>query len=422
VEIIDYKALLIGRCLGRGAEGAVFEARWQVRRAGRPACVPPLPLPEPPAPLPRPRLRPPTLLASLQPPRPANPPACPPPHPQDSPVAIKEGPSLNEIEIYLASGSHDNVVAVRGLTQKVRRRQVVGGRGWAGKSGRGNGEPGVPSLTLLCPRAIVLCPPQDDGTWCLVLEYCGRGTLDTLLHHGSGHGHGHGHGHHGGGAGGGERFEAELPKLLPLARGIARGMLHLHSRRPAILHRDLKPGARPRGVGGRRLAGGRRPRLASARRSTPLCNTQRSPCCASHRPPRPPKGNIFVGHGGVMKIGDFGMSRHVMHTPDSPPPAPGAAPGTAPGMPRAGGTSGGGGGSGGGAHAAQQQPGRTLTPGVVGTVVYSAPEVLDESLQLPGAPADRILKVRLGGCEPGRRIPQPILAKPGGVMGAVFPA
>jgi hypothetical protein len=68
VEIIDHRSLVIGHCLGRGAEGAVFEARWQ-----------------------------------------------------DAPVAVKEAPSVNEIEIYLTAGSHDNIVGLRGLSQKVGR-------------------------------------------------------------------------------------------------------------------------------------------------------------------------------------------------------------------------------------------------------------------------------------------------------------
>jgi serine/threonine protein kinase len=111
-----------------------------------------------------------------------------------------------------------------------------------------------------------------------------------------------------------------VAKLLQIIRSVARGMLHLHTRRPPLLHRDLKP------------------------------------------------ANIFVGHGLVMKIGDFGMSRNVAL---GLPPAPGS-PLAAPGTP--------------GSLA------RTLTPGVVGTVAYAAPEVLDESLQQPDAPGERLLK------------------------------
>lgn len=39
---------------------------------------------------------------------------------QDAPVAVKDSPSLNEIEMYMAVGVHDNVVGLRGLCQKVR--------------------------------------------------------------------------------------------------------------------------------------------------------------------------------------------------------------------------------------------------------------------------------------------------------------
>lgn len=66
-----------------------------------------------------------------------------------------------------------------------------------------------------------------------MLEFCGRGTLDTMLHHGSL------------GTGGASGRRADMQKLLLMMRGIARGMVHLHTRRPPILHRDLKPGERP---------------------------------------------------------------------------------------------------------------------------------------------------------------------------------
>jgi hypothetical protein len=45
--------------------------------------------------------------------------------------------------------------------------------------------------------------------------------------------------------------------------------------------------------------------------------------------------------------------------------------------------------------AAAAPPVRTLTPGVVGTIAYSAPEVLDEQLQQPHATVERILKVSM---------------------------
>lgn len=36
MEVVEHKSLKIGRCLGRGAEGAVYEGRWQVRGWGFP--------------------------------------------------------------------------------------------------------------------------------------------------------------------------------------------------------------------------------------------------------------------------------------------------------------------------------------------------------------------------------------------------
>lgn len=38
----------------------------------------------------------------------------------DSPVAIKQGLSDSEINMFLSAGAHDNLVGLRGLTQKVR--------------------------------------------------------------------------------------------------------------------------------------------------------------------------------------------------------------------------------------------------------------------------------------------------------------
>lgn len=108
-------------------------------------------------------------------------------------------------------------------------------------------------LTLLCTWCLCLLRTpllQADGKWCLVLEHCGRGTLDMLLHHcrsplarapqpraaaaaGAGHTSLQEQQQH--------LTRPDVVKLLPLIRGVVRGLLHLHSRRPAILHRDVKP-------------------------------------------------------------------------------------------------------------------------------------------------------------------------------------
>lgn len=55
------------------------------------------------------------------------------------------------------------------------------------------------------------------------MEYCPRGTLDLMLHHSAA-----------------ARWDSA--KLVSMVRSIARGMLHLHTRKPPMLHRDLKPG------------------------------------------------------------------------------------------------------------------------------------------------------------------------------------
>lgn len=55
------------------------------------------------------------------------------------------------------------------------------------------------------------------------MEYCPRGTLDLMLHHSTA-----------------ARWDSA--KLVSMVRSIARGMLHLHTRKPPMLHRDLKPG------------------------------------------------------------------------------------------------------------------------------------------------------------------------------------
>lgn len=105
-------------------------------------------------------------------------------------------------------------------------------------------------------------------------------------------------------------------KVLQMIRCVARGILHLHSRKPAILHRDLKP------------------------------------------------ANVFVSHGLVLKIGDFGMSRQLKSAQQNRPETCGNGP----------------------------RIRRTLTPGVIGTASYTAPELLDERLQSEGYDVARFLK------------------------------
>jgi len=161
---------------------------------------------------------------------------------QETPVAVKRASCQTEIDVHLHAGWHDNVVNLRGLA-------------------------------------------HNGGHSYLVMELCPRGTLDMLIHKGS-------------------ASTIDPSKLLPIARSIARGMLHLHRRLPPIFHRDLKP------------------------------------------------GNIFIGHGFVMKIGDFGMARYAVER-----------------------------------HRGIQDTDtnfnhildRTLTPGVIGTAAYAAPELLGSS-------------------------------------------
>lgn len=103
-------------------------------------------------------------------------------------------------------------------------------------------------------------------------------------------------------------------KLLPIARSIARGMHHLHRRLPPIFHRDLKP------------------------------------------------ANIFIGHGFVMKIGDFGMARYAVERQFSQPAS--------------------------GTNYTNGSLDRTLTPGVIGTAAYSAPEILSPTTPKAGESQD----------------------------------
>jgi hypothetical protein len=99
----------------------------------------------------------------------------------ETPVAVKRFNNFDdasyEAGMYLAVGLHDNVVSLRALCQ------------------------------------------HDDDIY-LIMEYCPRGNLDSMLHYSA-------------------PSQWDPAKLLPLIRAIARAMHHLHSRN--ILHRDLKP-------------------------------------------------------------------------------------------------------------------------------------------------------------------------------------
>jgi hypothetical protein len=72
VEVIPWRKLHRGRRLGQGSEATVLEASYM-----------------------------------------------------DNPVAIKEGVSDSEIDMFLSAGSHDNLVGLRGLTQKVCKMRAI---------------------------------------------------------------------------------------------------------------------------------------------------------------------------------------------------------------------------------------------------------------------------------------------------------
>ena len=206
----------------------------------------------------------------------------------ETPVAVKRfnrvEDSLHEVGMFLGIGSHDNVVALRALC-------------------------------------------QHEGAMHVVLEYCPRGTLDSMLHHSA-------------------PQQWNPARLVPLVRSIARGMHHLHSR--GIVHRDLKPAYVIFLILGRLLSNGFGFYLF-------FLPTYNHPICR----------NIFIGHGQTMKVGDFGMARYI----GSSAAAAGAAfsSSTSPN---------------GGQTAASSL--MRLSPGIIGTTQYAAPELINESLRPDG--------------------------------------
>jgi len=184
----------------------------------------------------------------------------------ETPVAVKKTTNVHEVVMHVLAGLHDNIVSA---------------------------------------RAVAL----HEGELLVVMEYCPRGTLDTMIHHTMGGSKK--------GAPAGAGWDP-MRVVLPMVRSIARGILHLHRRSNPILHRDIKP------------------------------------------------GNIFVSHGLVMKIGDFGMSREVE----------GSAATTAATGPKEG--------------SAVMR--RTFTSGVVGTSEYSAPELLGSTPEDKESTGETMLK------------------------------
>lgn len=96
---------------------------------------------------------------------------------------------------------------------------------------------------------------------------------------------------------------------LSLALGAAKGVLHLHTRQPPILHRDLKVQARQRGAAAGGTAGhavAAVPRLACcAQRRRPLSSTCRQQSTFSPRPASSPStqsSNLLVDSAWRIKV------------------------------------------------------------------------------------------------------------------------
>ena len=161
---------------------------------------------------------------------------------------------------------------------------------------------------------------QHEGAMFLILEYCPRGTLDAMLHHSA-------------------PLQWDPARMVPFVRSIARGMHHLHAR--GIVHRDLKPAYVFSFT------------FFSLFFLLPSLFVLLIRHCMLFE-----CRNIFVGHGQTMKVGDFGMARYLGPAPHptsttSPPSSP------------------------------QQQPPNLvrLSPGIIGTSQYAAPELINDVLR-----------------------------------------
>lgn len=207
----------------------------------------------------------------------------------ETPVAVKRVPSAAELDAHLhaTTPGHDNVVALRG---------------WC----------------------------LYGGSVYLVLELCPRGTVAELVHHGAMMNNHRAPSASSSTSSVGTASPILDPgRLVSMARGIARGVLHLHTRRPSLCHRDIK------------------------------------------------LSNILLGPGGVPKLADFGMSLIVQDEQKREGEDPGVHTSRIPEQQKTATTV-----------RCPNAPPSTMTlvarDNVIGTAAYTAPEVLEHGWPIAG--------------------------------------